>query len=420
MTKSSLAALRTAIPRRIAIVGAGTAGATSAIALARAGHDVAVFEQVADPKPVGAGITLQPTGQAALAALGLLDRVLAHGARIDRLKCTRRGGGVLVSLDYGTIHAELFGLGLHRGVLFELLFSAARDAGAKLHCGTRIAASHADRDGRWLVADDGSRHGPYELVVCADGSVCELHDQAPRVRSRPYAWGALWIVASDPGLAAARTLMQVVDGPRRMLGLLPTGRDPEGREVTSLFWSLRADRVDAWRRAGLHAWRDEVIAFDRRAAPIVEPLADLDAVLFTRYRDVSMWPYHGDRIVFIGDAAHAMSPQLGQGANLALVDAVTLVDALARSASVDDALPMYSRARRRHLAFYGFATRLLTPMFQGDSRMLGWMRDLGFAVARWIPWVDRRMVRTMIGIERGLVRRGMPLQDLLARRLPPA
>lgn len=418
MAESSRLAARAT--QRIAIVGAGTAGSASAIALARAGHEITVFEQVADPRPVGAGITLQPTGQAALAALGLLERVLDHGARIDRLTCTRRGGAPLISLSYGSVHTALFGIGMHRGVLFELLFSTARTAGATMHCGVRIASSPCDRDGRWLVAEDGTRHGPFDLVICADGSVCELHGEAPRVHTRPYPWGALWIVADDPGIARTHTLTQVVDGARRMLGLLPTGRDPSGREVTSLFWSLRADRVDAWRSAGIDAWRDEVIAFDPRAAPIVEPLVDLESVVFTRYRDVSMWPYHGDRIVFIGDAAHAMSPQLGQGANLALVDAVTLADAIARTPSLDEAIATYSRARQRHLAFYRFATRLLTPMFQGDSRMLGWLRDIGFSIAQRLPWIERRMVRAMVGIERGVLRPSMPLHDVVERRLPPA
>lgn len=76
---------RAARPLHIAVVGAGTAGAAAAILLARAGHRVEVFERVADPGPVGAGITLQPTGQAALRTLGLLDEVAACGAPVDRL-----------------------------------------------------------------------------------------------------------------------------------------------------------------------------------------------------------------------------------------------------------------------------------------------------------------------------------------------
>jgi 2-polyprenyl-6-methoxyphenol hydroxylase-like FAD-dependent oxidoreductase len=125
-----------------------------------------------------------------------------------------------------------------------------------------------------------------------------------------------------------------------------------------------------------------------------------------------MFPWHGDRIVFIGDAAHATSPQLGQGANLALLDAVALADAIAAEPSVDRALASYTRSRHRHLNYYQFATRALTPFFQSDSRVLAWLRDRVFPTSRWIGPLRRRMTRTMVGVDRGIVRRAMPIRDL--------
>jgi 2-polyprenyl-6-methoxyphenol hydroxylase-like FAD-dependent oxidoreductase len=205
-----------------------------------------------------------------------------------------------------------------------------------------------------------------------------------------------------------------VDGAHTLLGLLPTGLDPErGVPIVSLFWSMRADRLDAWRAAGLPAWRDAVLRLESRAEAILDTLDDLEGVLFARYRDVRMWPWHGHRIVVIGDAAHATSPQLGQGANLALVDAMTLADVLAASDSVDRALDAYSDARRRHLGYYQFATRALTPFFQSDSRVLAWLRDRVFPTSRWLPWLRRRMVRTMIGIDRGVLRSSVPVDEVI-------
>ena len=401
-------------PLQIGVVGAGTAGSAAATLLARAGHTVTVFECVADPRPVGAGITLQPTGQLALARLGVLEDVEARGARIDRLTCVRRGGKPLVDLPYADIDPRLYGLGIHRGVLFETLLAAARGAGATIHCGVKIERSELGASGRTLIADGGDRHGPYDLVIAADGSVCELHGEAPRLRSKPYPWGALWLVVDDPGFAAQRTLHQVVEGSRHLLGFLPTGMAP-GRDapVVSMFWSLRADRLEAWRAAGLSAWRDAVLRMDPRAEPILDTLHDLEPVLFSRYRDVSMYPWHAERLVFLGDAAHAMSPQLGQGANLALMDAITLAETIADEPNVERALSAYSIARRRHLGFYQFATRALTPMFQSDSRVLAWLRDRVFPHSRWFGYLRRRMVRTMVGIDLGLVRRPMQLAGIL-------
>jgi len=423
-------------PLRIGIVGAGTAGAAAAILLARAGHAVTVFERVALPGPVGAGITLQPTGQAVLARLGLFDAIAARATRVDGLVCRYPDGRALIDLRYADVDPSLCGYGLHRGVLFEALLAALRaEPGVAIHCGIEIASTEIAEAARWLIAAGAGRHGPFDLVVVADGSLSQLHASSEiPVRARPYPWGALWYVAVDRGqtLTADRQVVQITDGPQRMFGLLPTGRAPRGDDlVVSVFWSIRADRVAALRARGLAAWRAEALALHPTSAPILEQIEDIDALAFTQYRDVRMRRWHGDRIVFLGDAAHATSPQLGQGANLALWDAMCLADALSahrdgiadtpteRPAGLGAALAAYTALRRRHLNYYQLATRALTPFFQGDSRALGFVRDLVFPISRWLPPLRRRMVRTMAGLDRGIVRRPIPLDELRRLALPP-
>lgn len=404
---------------RIGVVGAGTAGSAAAILLSRAGHAVTVFERVAEPKPVGAGITLQPTGQAALERLGLLAPLAARCAPLDRLTCVRVGNKHMVDLPYREIDPGFLGLGTHRGNLFETLFHTAKTC-ATIRCGASVKATEADERGRWLVLDDGERCGPFDFVVASDGSVCELHGCAPNVTNTPYPWGALWYVADDTDFTADRRIYQVIDGAHTMLGFLPTGIAPgHDRPVVSLFWSIRADRVDDWRKAGLAKWRDRVLSLEPRAEAILDTLDDLDPILFARYRDVAMYPWHGDRIVFIGDAAHATSPQLGQGANLALIDAVALADAVA---AIDDrcepgfrvrqALAAYTIARKQHLDFYQFMTRFLTPFFQSDSGLLALVRNLSFPHSRWLWPLRKQMTQTMVGVGRGFVRSPMSMESL--------
>jgi len=387
----------------VAVVGAGFAGMGAALFLARAGHHVTIFERAATPGPVGAAIVLQPSGLAVLRALGLDAAVERRAARIDRLHVTTPRGKTIVDLRYATLDPRWYGIGLGRGVLFDALWSALAPAGvavvtgAEVHGLERVGRRHA------LALADGQRTRPFDLVVAADGARSRAADHLPGRVADPYPWGALFFVGAAPDSVELR---QVGDGARRFMGVLPMGA---GR--ASLFWSLRADRLDAWRR-GFTAWRDEARRMDAHAVPLVDAIRAPDEVLFAPYFDVRMRSCTAPGLVAIGDAAHATSPQLGQGSNLALWDALTLGASLAAGDLVGG-LAAYERARRRHLAYYQLATRWLTPLFQSDSRLLGWARDLGFPLAQRLPLVRRfvtpLMTRSMAGIATGFFGSASPL-----------
>ncbi len=413
----------------VGVIGCGTAGSAAALFLARAGHRVTVYERVPAPMPVGAGITLQPTGLHVLTRLGLHAHVVARGARIDRIFCETSDARrkALVDLTYASAGEGLFGVGLHRGVLFEALGSAAmREPNLTLRTGLEIVdlERHERLGSRWswLVDKARARHGPHELVVVADGARSQLRDDtSTSKRVAPYPWGALWFVGkdgtergSDGTLPArCRTLHQVVDGNQRMIGLLPTGRLP-GEErsprLTSLFWSIRCDRVEAWRRGDLASWKDEVRAMAPEAEPVLAQIASHEQLLFASYHDVVMHRWHTRNVVYLGDAAHATSPQLGQGCNLALWDAMVLADAVAAEPSdVAFALAAYSRARKDHLAYYQLATRWLTPFFQSDVAPLGTLRDLGMPLMAKVPLFQKLMTLSMLGVMDGFFGKTLPL-----------
>src|SRR5512142_2017057 len=97
-----------------------------ALYLTRAGHNVTVFERFDEPKPVGSGLILQPTGLTVLADLGLLDEILALGSRIERLHGTDAGSGrTVLEVRYGARRSRRFGLAVHRSALFSVLYRAA-------------------------------------------------------------------------------------------------------------------------------------------------------------------------------------------------------------------------------------------------------------------------------------------------------
>lgn len=399
----------------IGIIGCGTAGNAAAIFLARAGHAVTLYERVPVPTTVGAGITLQPTGLHALARLGLFDAVVGRGARIDRLLGMSRARKPIFDLHYRTIGEHLFGLGLHRGVLFEALYGAAHaEPNVTLRTATGIRSLRTGAGRTVLVDDAGEEHGPHDLVVVADGARSLLRSHGACRRAEGYPWGALWFVGKDLRPASdplTRSLVQVMDGNRAFLGLLPTGQRPGSTDrLVSLFWSIRGDRIGAWRAQGLDAWKDEVRTLGPETAPVLDQIHDASDVLFASYHDVVMHRFHSRGVVYLGDAAHAMSPQLGQGCNLALWDAMELADSLASEPrDLGSALACYSRRRADHLAFYQVASRWLTPFFQGDTSELGVVRDLAMPWMGRVPLFERMMTLSMLGVVNGFAGQTLPL-----------
>ncbi len=411
----------------VGIIGCGTAGSAAALFLERAGHRVTVYERVADPRPVGAGITLQPTGLHVLKRLGLKSDVTSRGARIDRLHCVTDTKRTLIDLKYRHVNDRFYGVGIHRGVVFQSLFDEVEArpritvrlgvAGEDLARAEPRAASAPGGPVRpgprrhWVVDDAGQRHGPHELILVCDGSRSHFRDDTDLSKTiAPYDWGALWFVAEDPERTFSRTLYQVVKKNQKMLGLLPTGTGPTGMTpLVSLYWSIRGDRLAAWREAGLDAWKREALQLCPEAEPAVLQIREAEQVLYSGYFDVTMERWNTRNVVYLGDAAHAMSPQLGQGCNLALWDAMVLADTLEAHEHLAVALDAYSRARRDHLAFYQLATRLLTPFFQGDDPRLGDLRDLAMPLLGRFTPTRRLMALSMCGVVDGFFGATLPL-----------
>lgn len=384
---------------RIAIIGCGTAGPTAAVLLKRLGHEVVLFERAEQCKAVGAGFLLQPSGMGVLRELGILDEVLAHAARVERLHVLNEAGDTLLDLKYREIGSGLFGAGLHRPVLLHHLIEAMEKENVDVHWGWEV--ENVARSGnQWSVSSaDGMQCDGFDLLVIADGARSKLRDLAGGGGvNRGYPWGAHWFIGTNDGIFPEDELYQVVGGTRKLGGFLATGRDLEGGPpLVSLFWSIRIAEDAAWRAQPLQQWKDQILALCPKAADLLNQIESWDQVLTARYGDVRMRRWYGDGVVVLGDAAHAMSPQLGQGVNLALADASCFAACLAAH-PLGDALRIYQRRRSLALRYYQLATRWLTPWFQSDHEWLSPLRSIFFRVVGKIPWARRFMTLTMAGL----------------------
>jgi salicylate hydroxylase len=135
--------------------------------------------------------------------------------------------------------------------------------------------------------------------------------------------------------------------------------------------------------------------------PAVEPLlrqiSDPDQMILAGYGHHTLPLPFGERIVFIGDSAHSTSPQLGQGANMALLDVRALAEAFEASAELGRALALYARKRRLHVRLYQLMSALFTPFYQSDSLILPTLRDGLVAPMSRVPLIARGLARIVAG-----------------------
>lgn len=405
-------------PLDIAVIGAGIAGLASAILFARQGHRVTVYERFAESRPLGSGLMIQPTGMAALARLGLRDELAALGHKIERLMGRTVGGRVVFDLSYGDLQPGLHALAVHRAALHGVLWRAFAACGASLETGCTIAGAAPAGGGRAAPLAETGRHcAAADVIVDASGTHSPLRAQLGVRPATSFSYGAVWATVPDIGVAPAALAQRYVAA-RVMIGYLPIGRrEAGGAALAAFFWSLKPETHAAW-RAGFAAWRDEVAALWPALEPVLGGFRGPDDLTLASYQHFTATAPARGRVVLIGDAAHATSPQLGQGANQGLIDAVVLADALARAPDVATAFALYARHRRRHVRFYQRASAVMTPFFQSDSTLLAAVRDLVFDRMKIVPYLRREMVRTLAGLKTGLFTAGVPdalVNDLALR-----
>lgn len=298
----------------VAIVGAGIGGLAAALAFARRGWDVVVYEQADELREFGAGIQITPNGARVLAALGLGVQARERGLAAPAVEPVDGvSGRVIARFDLRGRDYIFF----HRGDLLAMLAEAVRGAGVRIVLGARISGDDLPKA---------------DLVVGAGGLHCPLRAQVAGP-STPFfteqvAWRAV-IEGEHP--PAARIWM----GPGQHLVSYPL----PGGQVNLVAVREQWEWVDeGWSHADDPArLREAFGAFAPEAQALLARVAQTHLWGLFRHEVATHW--HRDGVALLGDCAHPTLPFLAQGANLALEDAWVL------AACAED-LPRYEAARK--------------------------------------------------------------------------
>jgi len=390
----------------IAVIGAGPAGLSMALMLARQGRRPVVFERFDQPGPVGAGFMLQPTGLHVLKTLGLTAGIERLGQPITRLFGREaRRGRIVLDVHYGALDRSKpsqtsAALGVLRASLFDVLYEACIKEGVTFESSREVTAA---QDGL-LSGSSGQPLGTFDLIIDASGARSPIARTLPATGlfggRRDLEWGALWCTVPWPAEDFDRqALEQVYQGAERMIGVLPSGHgrsDPSER--ATFFWSLKAADYPAWRAQGLEAWKDEARGLWPRVDRVLANIDDPETLTLARYGHHTLDYPVASRLAVIGDAAHSTSPQLGQGVNMALLDARALATALESGVDLHTALDAYARARRWHLRLYQALSLGFTPFYQDDGRLRPWIRDHVLGKLARLPLADQLLAATVSGL----------------------
>jgi len=357
----------------IAVVGAGISGLTAVIALAEQGHKVTLYESAPKWGDVGAGITLAPNAMRGMDYIGVGDAITETGVEPTTQEISHwQSGNVLVDVDRrGT--ADKYGAGyvyIHRADLHQILVARAEQVGANLVLGKHIVEVDDRNDSVIMHFADGSK-SECEMLVAADGLKSQVRQMfAPEEANFS---GHIAFRALAPASDEIRELIDQPGmhiGPGKMVVRYPLRK---GALLNLVFFA----REDGWTEDGwsIPAKIEELRSLYSGWCTDIQKMIDaiVPGTVFkwaiNAHTPLKTWHRNG-KVVLVGDAAHAMTPFMGQGAATGIEDAVMLTRAISLYNTKEEACLRYEAARLERTSYIQKESNINADRLQGDESEL--------------------------------------------------
>jgi 2-polyprenyl-6-methoxyphenol hydroxylase-like FAD-dependent oxidoreductase len=373
---------------KILVVGGGIGGLTTAIALQRKGFDVHVYEAAAVVQPVGKGIWLPTNAMLVLDRLGL-SGVVGGGVPLERIEIRDTKDGVLLRLNLRDVKLK-YGhttVSIHRTVLHRVLLEHVQPG--TFHLGKRCTGFAPANDGVAVLFHDGSQVAG-DVLVGTDGIHSVIRQALFPDATLRYGGQTCYrgVAAMELPASLARTCWEVWGGESRF------GFSALGPRQVYWFAPVTAPASGAERRGLLSAELAERYAGFPTPIPAIIERTPVEETIRTDLYDLSpLKRWWQGRVILLGDAAHAMTPNLGQGGAQAIEDALVLADNLSSCRIISEAFRQYERLRMPRVHRIAQTAWRYGQIAHTRSRWLQRLRNVGLKTVpdrvnhKWVDWL---------------------------------
>lgn len=345
----------------VLIVGGGIAGLALGGALRRLGVRCEIAERSETWQPVGAGIVLGVNAMAVMRVLGLAQSLEKGARRLEEMKIADSTNRCLARTNLKDLEPRFgISLAMHRSALHDTLLESAR--GVPVRMGTTVESA-SSRGGQVEVRFSDNTEASFGLIVGADGLHSRVRELAFGVRPLRYSGYTCWRMVIDAG--HAETPAQEMWGVGKRFGVVPL----DGNRVYCFgVINERAGHPDP-EVGRVERLRERFAEFGGPVPSLLDRIGGAGDLIKNDLYEIVHRPFFRGRWVLVGDAAHGMLPDMGQGAAMALEDVAVLAEGIGGGLPLGEVLAGWAKRRERRVRKVQYLSRRIGRVGQWESRL---------------------------------------------------